>query len=82
MLGILESRRAIYPSILFDHIGASWVLQVELREIINFSVDANQIIALMEANAIAAAISEDMIEVSPVQMTRNAADITVLVSCW
>ena len=49
---------------------------------VNFSIDANEIIALMETNTIAASISESIVEISPVQLTRNAADITVLVSCW
>ncbi|MDO6589057.1 peptidoglycan-binding protein [Loktanella sp. D2R18] len=58
--------------------GNSQVLPAE----VNFSLDATQIVALMETHAIPATMSDTVAEISPVQMTRNAADITVLVSCW
>ncbi len=58
--------------------GNSQVLPAE----VNFSLDATQIVALMETQAIPATMSDTVAEISPVQMTRNAADITVLVSCW
>jgi hypothetical protein len=58
--------------------GNSQVLPAE----VNFSLDAQQVIALMDANGVGSTVSEDMTEIGPVQMTRNAADITVLVSCW
>ncbi|PRY78383.1 putative peptidoglycan binding protein [Yoonia maritima] len=49
---------------------------------VNFSLDAGQITATLESNGITATRSEDAQEMSPVAMTRRAADITVLVSCW
>ncbi|WP_106743876.1 serine protease [Yoonia maritima] len=49
---------------------------------VNFSLDAGQITATLESNGITATRSEDTQEMSPVAMTRRAADITVLVSCW
>ncbi|SFR43150.1 Putative peptidoglycan binding domain-containing protein [Yoonia tamlensis] len=58
--------------------GNSQVLPPE----VNFSADAAQIMALLETNAVSAQVSTDLTEVGPVQMTRHAADITVLVSCW
>ena len=49
---------------------------------VNFSLDASQIVTMMETNGIEAKRSEVLQEISPVAMTRQAADVTVLVSCW
>ncbi|KJZ21036.1 serine protease [Loktanella sp. S4079] len=58
--------------------GSSQVLPPE----VNFAVDADQIVAMLNSNGIAATTSEAAQEISPVAMTRHAADVTVLVSCW
>jgi S1-C subfamily serine protease len=75
---VFDKHGAVIGMLLPRIDGNSQVLPPE----VNFSLDAGQIVAVMEANAIAPTASEALTEISPVQMTRNAADITVLVSCW
>ncbi|MCG3266664.1 trypsin-like peptidase domain-containing protein [Yoonia sp. I 8.24] len=75
---VFDNHGAVIGMLLPRIDGNSQVLPAE----VNFSLDATQIVALMETHAIPTTISDSVTEISPVQMTRNAADITVLVSCW
>ncbi|WP_341365607.1 trypsin-like peptidase domain-containing protein [Yoonia sp. BS5-3] len=49
---------------------------------VNFSVDASEIVDFLEAQEITARTVGVSPAISPVALTRRAADITVLVSCW
>ncbi len=49
---------------------------------VNFSIDSDQIINAMETLGISAERAGTSGTISPVALTRRAADITVLVSCW
>ena len=58
--------------------GATQVLPPE----VNFALDADQIVALLSAQGITPSLSTASGAISPVALTRRAADIAVLVSCW
>lgn len=49
---------------------------------VNFSLDAAEIVERLTAQGITVENSEIRGPISPVALTRKAADITVLVSCW
>ncbi|WP_342078718.1 trypsin-like peptidase domain-containing protein [Yoonia sp. SS1-5] len=49
---------------------------------VNFSLDAQQIVDVLAAQGVTAEVTETGSPISPVALTRKAADITVLVSCW
>ena len=49
---------------------------------VNFSLDATQIVSVLADQGITAQTSGISRPISPVALTRRAADITVLVSCW
>lgn len=53
-----------------------------LPEEVNFALDADQIDAVLTAQGITSLRSTASGALSPVTLTRRAADITVLVSCW
>ena len=58
--------------------GATRVLPPE----VNFSLDAEQIVTVLTAQGITPQLQQASGPISPVALTRRAADITVLVSCW
>ncbi|MFG5383370.1 trypsin-like peptidase domain-containing protein [Yoonia sp. R2-816] len=58
--------------------GATQVLPPE----VNFSLDAEQIVDVLTAQGVKPQVAEASSPISPVALTRRAADITVLVSCW
>jgi S1-C subfamily serine protease len=49
---------------------------------VNFAVNADQITDLLSAQGVTPRISGIAEPISPVALTRRAADVTVLVSCW
>ncbi|PUB13566.1 trypsin-like peptidase domain-containing protein [Yoonia sediminilitoris] len=49
---------------------------------VNFSLDAGQIVATLTAQGFAPTLREKGGPISPVALTRQAADVAVLVSCW
>lgn len=49
---------------------------------VHFSLDAQMIVDLLEAQGIVLEKSPAASEITPVALSREAADVTVLVSCW
>ena len=49
---------------------------------VNFALDAQQVVDALEAQGIIAATQDSAGPISPVELTRRAADVTALVSCW
>jgi len=68
VLGMLQSSMA----------GADQVLPADVQ----FSVDAAEIVALLTAQGIGTSAATPASAISPVALTRQAADVTALVSCW
>ena len=49
---------------------------------VNFALDAQQIVEVLAAQGVTATTRPTSVPISPVALTRQAADVTVLVSCW
>lgn len=75
---VFDDRGAVLGMLLPRKDGNTQVLPPE----VNFSVDAAQIVSVLAEQGVTARISEAAAAISPVALTRRAADITVLVSCW
>lgn len=75
---VFDDRGAVLGMLLPRKDGNTQVLPPE----VNFSVDGTQIVNLLAEQGVTAQISEAAAAISPVALTRRAADITVLVSCW
>ncbi len=75
---VFDERGAVLGMLLPRNDGNTQVLPPE----VNFSLDASDIVAFLEAQEVTAQISVATEAISPVALTRRAADITVLVSCW
>lgn len=75
---VFDDRGAVLGMLLPRKDGNTRVLPPE----VNFSVDASQIIDFLGQQGITTQVSNGAAAISPVALTRRAADITVLVSCW
>ena len=49
---------------------------------VNFALDAQQIVDVLATQGVTATTRPTSVPISPVALTRQAADVTVLVSCW
>ncbi|WP_439154855.1 serine protease [Yoonia sp.] len=58
--------------------GAARILPAE----VNFAIDADQIVTALQTQGIEAQRSTPAAAISPVALTRQAADVAVLISCW
>ena len=75
---IFDESGAVLGMLLPRQDGTTQVLPQE----VNFSLDAAQIVALLIAQGVEPVMAATSAPISPVALTRRAADIAVLVSCW
>ena len=75
---VFDNSGAVLGMLLPRKDGNTQVLPPE----VNFSLDATQIVSVLADQGITAQTSGISRPISPVALTRRAADITVLVSCW
>jgi peptidoglycan hydrolase-like protein with peptidoglycan-binding domain len=75
---VFDDSGAVLGMLLPRKDGNSQVLPPE----VNFAIDATQIVDLLAAQGMTARMSPVANAISPVALTRRAADVTVLVSCW
>jgi peptidoglycan hydrolase-like protein with peptidoglycan-binding domain len=75
---VLDDSGAVLGMLLPRKDGNTQVLPPE----VNFSVDASEIMDMLAAQGVTPRTSGVANAISPVALTRHAADITVLVSCW
>ncbi len=75
---VFDDSGAVIGMLLPRADGDTQVLPAE----VNFSLDAQQIVDVLASQGVAATTREPAGPISPVELTRRAADITVLVSCW
>lgn len=75
---VFDDSGAVIGMLLARAQGATQVLPPE----VNFSLDAQQIVDVLANQGIEVTTREPAGPISPVALTRKAADITVLVSCW
>lgn len=75
---VFDDSGAVLGMLLPRKDGTTQVLPPE----VNFSVNADQIIGLLSAQGVIPRVGDITEPISPVALTRRAADVTVLVSCW
>ncbi len=75
---IFDDSGAVIGMLLPRADGDTQVLPAE----VNFSLDAQQIVDFLAAQGVTAKTRAASGPISPVELTRRAADITVLISCW
>jgi hypothetical protein len=49
---------------------------------VSYSVDADQIVAALDLAQVSYRVTDSVEAITPEMLTREAGDITVLVSCW
>ncbi len=75
---VFDDSGAVIGMLLPRADGDTQVLPAE----VNFSLDAQQILDFLTAQGVTAKTRAASGPISPVELTRRAADITVLISCW
>ncbi len=75
---VFDVNGAVLGMLLPEAIGGAKVLP----DGVNFATDTVAIVAFLSANGVAAVASDLSGSIAPEDLTLQAADMTVLVSCW